>query len=94
MKEHEQKLSERPPIVTRSAKVLTEEPFKPKLEHHELKVEPFNLKMNERLLHRKEYNENYQRELAAKQEEVNQNVTKEPGGMCRPNSLFCFLCRK
>lgn len=65
------KLSERPPIVARSTKVLKEEPFKPKLApHQKIVVEPFQLKMNERLKERKEYDQKYQRELAKKKEKV------------------------
>lgn len=71
IKEHELKLAERPPIVARSSKVLQEEPFKPKLApHQQLKVEPFQLKMSQRLKERREFDENYQRELARKKEEV------------------------
>lgn len=73
IKEYETKLAERPPIVAHSTKVLTEEPFKPKLDPHpELKVVPFNLGMDKRLQQRKEYNENYQRQLAEKKAKVSQ----------------------
>lgn len=71
IKDYEAKLADRPPILARSTKVLKEEPFKPKLEPHpELKVVPFNLGMDKRLLQRKEYDENFQRQLAEKREQV------------------------
>lgn len=75
IKEYETKLAERPPIVTHSTKVLKEKPFMPKLEHHPpLKVEPFQLKMSERLKERKLWDDNYQRELAKKKELVSQLI--------------------
>lgn len=58
--------------MTRSTKVLTDEPFKPKLQPHQpLKMEPFNLHMDHRLKERKLWDDNYQRELAKKKEKVN-----------------------
>ncbi|XP_037026516.1 uncharacterized protein LOC119067557 [Bradysia coprophila] len=84
MKEYDAKMAERPPIVARSTKVLTEEPFKPKLEPHpELKVVPFKLGMEKRLMERKEYDANYQRQLAEKREKEEErkreqdNVTRQ-----------------
>ncbi|KAG4075912.1 hypothetical protein HA402_003738 [Bradysia odoriphaga] len=84
MKEFEAKLTERPPIVARPAKVLMDEPFKPKLEpHQELKIVPFKLGMDKRLMERKEYDANYQRQLAEKREKEEErkreqdNVTRQ-----------------
>lgn len=57
--------------VARSANVLKEVPFKPKIDPSQpVKVIPFALKLNERVEQRRLFDENFQRDLTMKKEKV------------------------
>ncbi|KAJ6640117.1 hypothetical protein Bhyg_12866 [Pseudolycoriella hygida] len=76
--EFQSKLAERPPIVKRSVKVLNKEVFQPKLPSHPpIKVVPFHLSMSDRLKERKQWDENYQSELAKKKEMEQKKLAEE-----------------